>query len=126
MEKKSLEYIKSEKRENDSGTDLYHLFLQEDGRQLAVKHNKVCNYFINREDSGNFKQGVIYMVFLKYGGCLAISHNDKYIFNWGGRVIYFEDGKFQELNPNETRKSLTSDKAQLYAIRFFGSNGVTI
>lgn len=125
MEKKSLEYIKSEKRENDSGTDLYHLFLQEDGRQLAVKHNRVCNYFLNREDSGNFKQGVIYMVFLKYGGCLAISYNDKYIFNWGGRVIYFEDGTFEELN-NETRKSLTSDKAQLYAIRFFGSNGVTI
>lgn len=126
MEKKSLEYIKSEKRENDSGTDLYHLFLQEDGRQLAVKHNKVCNYFLNREDSGNFKQGVIYMVFLKYGGCLAISYNDKYVFNWGGRIIYFEEGTFEELNPNETRKSLTSDKAQLYAIRFFGSNGVTI
>ena len=124
MEKLSLEYIRSEVRERDSGEDLYHLFKQEDGRQRAIKDNKITRYFLKY--NGEFVPQTKYDFFLNLGGCLGISVANRYLFLWGARVIMNQNGQFYELNPKENSKPLTTEKAQLFAIRFFGSNGVTI
>jgi hypothetical protein len=124
MEKLTLQYVKSEVRERDSGEDLYHIFRKDDGMQRAIKDNKITRYFLKY--NGKFVPNNKYDFFLKLGGCLGVSVPDRYMFLWGARVIMNYNGQFYEVNPRDKGKPLTTEKAQLYAIRFFGSNGVTL
>ena len=117
MEKRKLKYIKTEKRENDGGFSMFSIFLTEDSRRLAIKHNKVISYL------SNFKEDETYYFYLEFGGCQAIQYGETIVFNWGGRVIMRKDNVLYELNTSRRKKPLTEVQLSNYIRRFFEKNG---
>jgi hypothetical protein len=121
MEKKQLQYEKSETVESTMGFDTYHIFRDlEKGSSLAVKKNRVLGFF---ED---FKVGEVYTIFLEYGGCYGIHYKNTLLFHWAGYIVQYKDGAYSQVNKVPRKKTLTSEKAQTYAFRWFAKSGTSI
>ncbi len=123
MEKKQLKFDRSERRETKMGWDVYNVFTDiNNGSSLAVKKNKVLGYY------KDFKATTTYSVYLEYGGCLGIYDGNVLIFHWGGYIVQYnyKDGTYTQLNKSPKKKSLTTERAHEFALRWFEKNKAVI
>lgn len=123
MEKRQLQFKRSERRETKMGWEVYHVFTDvNNGSSLAVKKNKVLGYF------NDFKSTTTYTVYLEYGGCLGIYDGNVLIFHWGGYIVQYnyKDGSYSQLNKVPKKVALTTERAHEFALRWFEKNKAVI
>lgn len=116
MQKKEFTYRKKDVVQTSIGIKRYNVFIDDEGKQVAIKHNKLLKCYV--EYIGKLVYNEKYSLFLLHGACYGIMTNDVFIFTWASKIILEKDNKYHELNRSELKSPLTHSQIKTYCIKF--------